>query len=146
MRFKVNTPPVIHQTLDGEVIVVDLDSGTYFSIAGTGAEIWAAIEAGATAEEASAAMQRRYGDAGERIAAAVSRFVGELVSDDLIVAAADRTDAPSLNEAPAAEPFAEPTLVRYTDMQELLMLDPIHEVDEQGWPNSLDRTGRADGG
>ena len=23
-------------------------------------------------------------------------------------------------------------------MQELLLLDPIHEVDEQGWPNTLE--------
>ncbi|HWE82426.1 MAG TPA: PqqD family protein [Gaiellaceae bacterium] len=142
MRFKVNTPPVIHQTLDGEVIVVDLDSGTYYSIAGTGAEIWAAIEAGATTEEAILSMQRRYGD-DEEVGAAVSRFVEELVAGDLIVTAAERTEAPALPEEPAGERFVPPTLTRYTDMQELLMLDPIHEVDENGWPNSLDRTGQA---
>jgi hypothetical protein len=26
-------------------------------------------------------------------------------------------------------------LERYTDMQELLLLDPIHDVDESGWPH-----------
>jgi hypothetical protein len=25
-------------------------------------------------------------------------------------------------------------LERYTDMQELLLLDPIHDVDQTGWP------------
>jgi hypothetical protein len=28
-----------------------------------------------------------------------------------------------------------PVLERYTDMQELLFLDPIHDVDESGWPH-----------
>ena len=30
--------------------------------------------------------------------------------------------------------FKPPLLKRYTDMQELLILDPIHEVDDTGWP------------
>jgi hypothetical protein len=25
-------------------------------------------------------------------------------------------------------------LQKFTDMQDLLLLDPIHEVDESGWP------------
>jgi hypothetical protein len=31
--------------------------------------------------------------------------------------------------------FSRPILTKYTDMKELLLLDPIHEVDETGWPN-----------
>jgi hypothetical protein len=33
--------------------------------------------------------------------------------------------------------WAEPVLDKYTDMQELLLLDPIHEVDDAGWPHTL---------
>jgi hypothetical protein len=31
--------------------------------------------------------------------------------------------------------FVEPALNKYTDMQELLLLDPVHEVSEAGWPS-----------
>ena len=31
---------------------------------------------------------------------------------------------------------ALPRLRKYTDMQDLLLLDPIHEIDQSGWPNS----------
>jgi len=24
---------------------------------------------------------------------------------------------------------------KYTDMQDLVLLDPVHEVDERGWPH-----------
>jgi hypothetical protein len=34
--------------------------------------------------------------------------------------------------------FIPPKLRKYTDMQDLLLLDPIHEVDEQGWPIAKD--------
>ena len=30
--------------------------------------------------------------------------------------------------------YESPQLEQYSDMSELLLLDPIHEVDEQGWP------------
>jgi hypothetical protein len=35
-------------------------------------------------------------------------------------------------------PFVAPVLDKYTDMQELLLLDPIHEVDASGWPKLPD--------
>jgi len=42
----------------------------------------------------------------------------------------------------AARPaFEPPVLTTFSDMQELLWLDPIHEVDDAGWPIA-----RTDGG
>ena len=32
--------------------------------------------------------------------------------------------------------FEAPALQVYTDMEDLLLLDPIHEVDEMGWPSA----------
>ncbi|HEX4521318.1 MAG TPA: PqqD family protein [Gaiellaceae bacterium] len=147
MPFKVNTPPVIHQTLDGEVIVVDLDSGTYFSIAGTGAEVWAAVEAGLELDQTIELMAGRYDADRTRIAEAVTRFVDELAEQKLIAPAEQAAAAPAVAPMPSngTAAFEDPVLNRYTDMQELLMLDPIHEVDEQGWPNrGLDHAQAAD--
>jgi hypothetical protein len=56
-----------------------------------------------------------------------------------ILVPADESAAPVLTPHPengaAAQPYQEPKLGKYTDMQELLLLDPVHEVDEAGWPN-----------
>jgi len=44
----------------------------------------------------------------------------------------DPTDATALGDRLE---FSAPRLDKYTDMQQLLLIDPIHEVsDEQGWP------------
>jgi len=34
--------------------------------------------------------------------------------------------------------YKAPELDTYEDMQDLILLDPIHEVDESGWPNVAD--------
>ena len=31
-------------------------------------------------------------------------------------------------------PFEPPTLSKYKDMQDMLLLDPVHDVEEAGWP------------
>ena len=144
VRFKINTPPVIHQTLEGEVIVVNLDTGTYYSLDGVAAAIWGELERGASVEETVERAVGRYGAPGPLVEPAVTRFVEELVREELIVTAngaGGPGPAPATPAAAGGSPpthFAEPVLHKYTDMQELLLLDPIHEVDEQGWPHSLD--------
>jgi Coenzyme PQQ synthesis protein D (PqqD) len=140
--YHVNTPPVIHQTLDGEVIVVNLDSGTYYSLQGTGAEIWSALEAGATLQETVERLLGRYEGEPADVERAVGRFVDELVQEELVAPTARERPhdeaAGAAADGAARTTFEQPVLNRYTDMQELLMLDPIHEVDEQGWPHGLE--------
>jgi hypothetical protein len=34
--------------------------------------------------------------------------------------------------------YVEPEIVEFDDMQEMLLLDPIHEVKDKGWPYKKD--------
>ena len=70
----------------------------------------------------------------------MASIVDELSRHELIVrrrAANGNAAAPSppASNGGSASADVEPQLSSYTDMQELLLLDPIHEVDESGWPN-----------
>ena len=49
---------------------------------------------------------------------------------------ADVTPSAIENAVAVKQPFEAPILNKYNDMQELLLLDPIHDVDEAGWPNT----------
>ena len=44
--FKVNSPKVLSAAIDSEVVIVNLDSGDYYSLLKTGVEVWSAIEKG----------------------------------------------------------------------------------------------------
>ena len=144
--FKINSPKVVHQTIDGETIVIDFDSGAYFSTDGVGAVIWDQIAQKASVNDIVHALAQRYvGDEAD-IKKGVEQFLIELQRESLIAPMDAGQSTPPTSPAmpdanPAARPtFKAPSLHKYTDMQDLLLLDPIHEVDEQGWPMRKDAT------
>ncbi len=143
-RFRIKKPRVIHQTLDGEVVIINLETGNYYSLRGTGAEIWSAIERHADLEGILAALGRKNADAGDGPAGMVARFVEELQREGLIETSGQvAPESPeSLTPAPDAPSghleaaFEPPVLEKFDDMQDLILLDPVHEIDEErGWPH-----------
>ncbi len=139
--YRINSAKVIHETIDGETVLVNLDSGNYYSFDGVGVDIWNLIERGVTRDGIIEAAARRYTGERETIERAIHHFMRELEREALVVADDNgkRTEAATDNDdvATAAErpPFEAPVLNKYTDMQDLLLLDPIHDVDESGWPS-----------
>lgn len=133
--YRVNSPYVVHETIDGEVIIVNLDSGSYYSLDQAGAVLWESLAQGASLARAVALLEHRYTAEPGAIAAAAQALVTELLAENLL-----RPGEPAPADGPApvlngeARPFVAPVLHKHTDMQDLLLLDPIHEVDEAGWP------------
>jgi len=130
-RFRINRPNVISEVFDDEVVAINFETGSYYGMRGTARDIWNALDS----EIALDTLAARYqGDAGT-IAAEVERFLERLLDEHLV---APRSGAPSAaGGSPPVEtriPWQSPALEIYKDMQDLLLLDPIHEVDETGWP------------
>jgi hypothetical protein len=133
-RFRLSSE-IVHETVDGEVIAIDLVSGSYYSLAGSGPAIWEILGRGASEAEISAALASRYEAEGETIAAAVSALLTELQESNLVVGEEQRGEAaPIAGGSGERIPFEAPRLERYTDMKDYFLLDPIHEVDTAGWP------------
>ena len=138
-RFRVNTPTVTHETIDGEAVIINLDSGNYYSLMEVGSFIWSLVEKGASASEVQNLVLQTYQGEATDIDRGVQELLAQLQQENLIVLV-EGTGAfelaqvlPSNNnhEKPS---FIPPSLHKYSDMQELLLLDPIHDVDEAGWP------------
>jgi hypothetical protein len=143
-RFAVNRE-VLHESIDGEVIVIDLRTGSYYSMQGSAAEVWELVQRspGATAAQLVEALAEYYEDHNATLAQGVVRFVEELAEEGLVdaLAPSDKRASiglPEKNGRPAA--FSRPVLEKYTDMQDLVLLDPVHQVDEGGWPRLPDTT------
>lgn len=134
MNYRINLPRVAHETLDNETIIIDFDKGTYYSLSGTAYRIWSLIEQGSSVEAIIDQITACYSGEEEKIEAAVRQFLGKLVQAEMIV---ETNGALSVVPFPAVvhkEPFTPPLLEEYTDIQDLLLLDPIHEVGKHGWP------------
>jgi hypothetical protein len=142
MRHRVNSPRVMHETIDDEVIVIDLTSGSYYSLRAAGAEIWHAVEHGLAEDQIAEALEARYDGGPAEIGDAVSRLLRELTDEGLIESSNGAGGALPAELSPSArndrprERFQPPVLEKHTDMQDLILLDPVHEVDARGWPHA----------
>lgn len=142
-RFRINSPNIIHETIDLETVIVNINTGNYYSLDKIGMEIWALIEKHIPLHEIIEDISRRYKGKRTLIEQAVIRLVNELNQEDLIIKNNSETSETNsgfdYSEISGAETkkmaFEAPILHKYNDMQELLLLDPIHEVEETGWPN-----------
>lgn len=118
-------PDVIDETFDGEAVLVQLRTGCYYALNVTASVIWAGFAGGRSAATVAASLGLD--------AAVVAAFAGRLVDEELL------EGAPADAGPFTAEQDADgglPELQRFTDMQDLLMLDPIHDIDldGDGWP------------
>lgn len=133
-RFRIG-PEIVHETVDGEVIAIDLANGSYYSLAGSGPAIWELLAHGISEAQIGTALAGRFEAEDGEIDTAVSELLAQLQENGLIVSeagiAAGATVAASSGEK---APFEAPRLERYTDMKDYFLLDPIHEVDTAGWP------------
>jgi Coenzyme PQQ synthesis protein D (PqqD) len=141
--LQINLRQIVHETIDGETILIHLGTGTYYSLDGVAAEVWAHLASGLSDEETIASMQASYAVEPTLVQSTVGAFVAELVAEGLLIEGG--TGAEGTAEADATEPegrqgsraaFVPPVLHKYTDMQEFMLVDPIHDVDaEAGWPH-----------
>ena len=147
-RYAVNEPTVIQEIIDGEAIIADLGRGFYYSLDAIGSQIWSALVAGNSAREIIDGLAMRFDADRETVAAGTSALLDRLVAEALIIPqdrGAMPAGQPQFNRLEVTA-FAAPVLSKYTDMEQLLLLDPIHEVDETGWPRQAGETpgGNAD--
>jgi hypothetical protein len=133
-RFRSNSPPVVHETVEGETIVVNLDTGSYYDLNHLGGSIFELLNSGMSTAELANVTATAYGLDQAHAIRTVEEFTAQLVAEQLLAPVAN--GAPRTTAQPDLPPtYTEPVLNKYTDMQELLLLDPVHEVDEAGWPS-----------
>jgi hypothetical protein len=131
--YQITSAKIVHQTIDGEVMVICFDTGNYYSLTGAAAELWRMLSSPQTAR----GLRSRFADGDQEADGAVKRFLDTLIAEGLIEAAAAAATAP----AAANDTISSSSLVieKYSDLQSLLLLDPIHDAEEEGWPKLTER-------
>lgn len=133
--YNLPGPDVVFERFDGELVILDLSSGKYFGLNASAGVLWSALMTGVPAEQIVAAGAP---------ADLVERFLVRLLEAGL-VAAAPPAAGPAL-DAGLVEALAglsgEPGLEVYEDLADLIMADPIHDVDaDAGWPHLPGKAG-----
>lgn len=140
IRYRIRTPEVVYETIEGETVIVNLENGLYYSLSNqTGSDVWVLIEAGLDYSAMCNAISSHYSQDVQVITQALRDFLILLQQDGLI----EVDQRPSSSLPVTTNPLTTmpnrsyeiPQIERFSDMQDLLLIDPIHDVDEAGWPN-----------
>ncbi len=135
-RFELNSPNVIGEVIDGEVMIIDLVGGTYFSLAGTSAAAWPMLSTGVPVAAIVDAVSQSCSTDKATIAEELAVFV-EALRGESILRPVDPQSVPAAAFPPLpAATYTGFTVARYDDMRALLVVDPVHEVGDFGWPQA----------
>lgn len=99
----------VSETIDDETIVVNLLDGSYFSLLAEASAVWQALQSG---------------NSHHLTPPNVRSSIRAFVENGLVIGTVP-DEWPTSEGAP---------ITKYTDMEQMLLLDPIHDVDEHGWP------------
>jgi hypothetical protein len=110
--------------LDGEVIIINLATGSYYAMNNVGALVWRSIEQHCSLDEIAARVADGYDVSCERAGADLLALAERLIAEG-VVGISDATVATG-SGAPAAQrlPYEPPDLGAYSDMRDLLAMDP----------------------
>ena len=136
-RFEIAGQDIVHETIEGEVVIVNLENGFYYSTEKTGCHVWNMLLAGFSLGEIVEALGSHFPEPGAEIGASCRSLVSDLLDENLIVRSSVSGDRAGV-EIPGLDPeagFTPPVLEKHKEMQDLLLVDPIHEVSDAGWPN-----------
>lgn len=150
-RLQIPEQDVAAKVMDGEAIIINVSNGYYYTLGGSGGEMWELIRArwslGAIADE----LADRHGVSRSEVADDVEGLATELLNEGLVEVTddpeeTDRGQRLALEGEAASFPatYETPELQAYRDMAELLALDPpmpglANPADEESSPAG-DRT------
>lgn len=135
-QYEVAAPEVVAEDFGSEIVVLNLNNGKYFSLMGLAANLWRDLEAGHIPQNLFDHIRQTSNEQ----AAAMQQYIEALIREQLLrpcpSSAKGALDAASATVLVAMSPDALfPSLEIYDDMAELILSDPIHDVDEEmGWP------------
>jgi len=138
--IKINAPNVVSEVIEREIVCVNLETGCYFSLQGCAVDIWRDLQCGAMGRQWLVAKYATN-NSGSITASDVDNFLSSALEHQLVVIVeqGNSSSAEWQNRALVAEQamFNEkPRLEVFSDLQDILLLDPIHDVDDNGWPTA----------
>jgi hypothetical protein len=135
--YKINDDKVISETLEGETIIINLDTGNYYSTNITAAIIWNQIQSDNSIQKILQYFINHYDENKDIIEKSITEIIDLLLKDNLILESESNIseNATEKTDDISKEPFITPKIEKYEDMKEMLLADPVHDVDKNdGWP------------
>jgi hypothetical protein len=133
--FCIASENVHHSEFGDEIVVINTLAGCYYSLRGSAVDLWTLVEANASRAMMAESLAARYEADREAIIAAVDHCLTQLFGHALIHETAGANGPLESIPVRPKQALPEPLVECFDDLRDLLLLDPVHEVSEAGWPH-----------
>lgn len=138
-NYRINKPDVVSEEMGNEIVIINLETGYYYSLNETAALIWSLIAEKLSLQQIIDCIANNYSVGKETSTEDTKGFLVQLAKEALIVESngtgSNEKNASYLINRKKVSRYQHPQIRKHSDIQEMLKLDPIHEVTEVGWPN-----------
>ena len=136
--YKLNEEKMFYDYADGQAVVINYQTGMYYGMNLLGSAILDRIIAGKNVDEILTAV-KALPQCPPDIAERVHNFVKELQDKEIIINGPTVPGGAESLASEVAEDGFELRLDMFAEMSDLLLADPVHDVDMQaGWPKLKD--------
>jgi hypothetical protein len=125
---------IVLERLGNEIVIISFNSGRYYSAKGLATDILLLIQNKVPAAKWELKLGKYYSsevlDKNK-----IRSFLATLIENNICVSVEELEE--SNYELPIdlqRELFDEPTIKIYDDLQDIIMVDPIHDTSLEGWP------------
>ncbi|MDH2398845.1 PqqD family protein [Bradyrhizobium sp. SSUT18] len=133
MALTTTVPLLISQQFDSEVVLANYQNGVYYNLDGSAAQVWLGLKANRTVEGIASALAAATGGDAASITPQVQAFVDSMLAEGFIAEGAADADVETWTPVLSGA-FAAPEFQRFDNLRELLLMDPVHDAGDEGWP------------
>ncbi|WP_337042178.1 PqqD family protein [Emticicia sp. 17c] len=137
--YQLDKTNIAQEVFGNEAVLINIPLGKYYSVRGTtGIRVLELLQEPTNLENIWTGIQNEFQTDEPNAKAEIEAFVNQLAEEQIITEEPYTTFAIS-EEASIKLPYEKVELEIFDDMQELIMLDPIHDVESfKGWPQKKD--------
>ena len=137
--YKLNEEKMFYDYADGQAVVINYQTGMYYGMGLLASAILDRIIAGKNVDEIITAV-KALPQCPPDIADRVHSFVKELQETEVIVSGSTVPGGAEPLAKEVAEDGFDLKLDMFAEMADLLLADPVHDVDmKEGWPKLKDK-------
>lgn len=139
--YQIDHSRIMFEQFEDETVLVNTENGYYYSLSASGTEVLRLLQEGCKSGDLPRWL---FGDAdiSQQQTPLIEDFVRQLIGEGILMERSSNNPnrLPEVPPEPACAPpipFEPPVLERFEEVRDLLMIDPVHQVDQDyGWPKA----------
>lgn len=131
--YKLNEAKMFADVTNNIAIIINSETGIYYAMNNCGSIVFQAILDGCSTQEIVENL-KKIENCPADIEQKLQSFIDDLLQKEIIAEGEQSSKNPVFDETVIKQDNFELKVLEYADAQEMLLADPIHDVDEsEGW-------------